>query len=73
MIYPTHNDDNILSSYLLKWVLVVLYHYLSSDQAQELDEAVNMTQPDVSEGTVLGIDLVTNVEMERVLDKKCSS
>ena len=49
--------------YLLKWVLVVPDHNLSSDQAQELDEAVNMTQPDVSERTVLGIDVVTDVEM----------
>ena len=58
-------------SYLLKWILIVPDHDLSSDQAQELDEGVNMTQPDVSERTVLGIHILTDVEMERVLERRC--
>ena len=60
-----------LSSYLFKWILIVPDHDLGSDQAQELDEGVNMTQPDVSERTVLGSHILTDVEMERVLERRC--
>ena len=45
-------------------------HDLGSDEPQELDEGVNMLQPDVSERG-LGIDFVPDVEMEGVLERRC--
>ena len=55
--------------YLFEWILVIPDHDLGPDEPQELDEGVNMAQSDVSEWTVLGIDIVTEVEMERVLER----
>ena len=71
MIYPPTQHHNI--HYLFEWILVIPDHYLGPDEAQELDEGVNMAQPDVSERTVLGIDILAQVEMERVLEKRGST
>ena len=56
--------------YLLKWVLVVPDHDLGSDETEELDERVHVTQPRVSQRAGLGADFVSDVEMERVLEKR---
>ena len=59
--------------YLLKWILVVPDHDFSSDESQELDEGVHVAQSDVPERTVLGADLVSNIEMQGLLGVRCSN
>ena len=56
--------------YLLKWILVVPDHDFGSDESQELDEGVHVAQSDVSERTVLGTDLVSDIEMQGLLGKR---
>ena len=60
-----------LYSCLFKRILIVPDHDLGSHEPQEVDESVHMAQPDVSERTVLGSHILTDVEMERVLDRRC--
>ena len=48
----------------------ILDHDLCSDETQEPNEGVHMAQPDVSERAGFGVDIVTNVEVERVLEKR---
>ena len=57
--------------YLLKWILVVPDHDFGSDESQELDEGVHVAQSDVPERTVLGTDLVSDIEMQGLLGKRC--
>ena len=59
--------------YLLKWVLVVPDHDLGPDETQEHYQRVHMAQTDVSQRTILGGDVVSYVEMERVLERRSSS
>ena len=59
--------------YLLEWILVVPDHDFSSDESQELDEGVHVAQSDVPERTVLGADLVSNIEMQGLLGVRCSN
>ena len=56
---------------LLEWVLVISDHDLGPHKTKELDEGVHVAQPDMPEWTVLGAHLVSDVEMERVLEKRC--
>ena len=57
--------------YLLKWILVVPDHDFGSVESQELDEGVHVAQSDVPERTVLGTDLVSDIEMQGLLGKRC--